>query len=204
VLDTLTQYPRQHVFYASGSKSPVAVVTTSGYRSYYLDSEPGSTGEPVRLPEQIQLKISPTSDPNDQVVMEIGLRNVKLNPEFTETNRQALFRVPVYDGYQVVQLNDDVPGYAAGGRTRTNQSRPTPHTNRAIRLEEPAPIGTDDTALRWSDPMPLGADLGAGAPGAPGVEQIARPGIPRPREEAPHLETPPSDRQLAVSRSLYR
>lgn len=177
VLDAVTQQPRQHVFYALDSKVPIAVVTTSGYRQFPVESETGSYEQTVRLPEQIQLKLSPSADPKDHVVMEIGLRNVRLNPEFTETNRQALFQVPEYDGYRVVRLNDERRGYAAGG-TRSYQSRPAPRTGREIRLEEPAPLDAEGTALRRTDPMPLEADLAVRAPKPLAVDRIARTGIP--------------------------
>jgi hypothetical protein len=197
VLDEATRQVRQHVFYAPGDpRNPVAVVVPSKVRAYALEGrEPGEPAFKVELPQRLQLHLMATRDAKERVVMDVALSDIRLNPDFDESHREALFSVPEYSGYQVVHLNSNEPSYAAGRpslreRERDEQAGP------AVRLEEPAPIGTEGAWLLRQDPMPLEPDLRrpVGEPRPIGAQAIARPGIPRPPGTPDEAPSPPPRR----------
>ena len=146
VLDPTTNQVRQHQFFAANDMTnPVAVVSPSSYKKFTI--EPDSEGGEVRyveLPQRIQLRLTPTRDPKDQLVMDIALRDIHLNPPFTDTNREALFTVPHIPGYQVVSITPNRSDYAAKPRRASHEG------------EKPsASLGTD---LQPGAPQPLSVD----------------------------------------------
>ena len=149
VLDSNTQQIRQHLFYAPGeSNIPVAIVTPSSYKSYTLEPEPDSSESSprtVELPQRMQLRLNPSRESKDQLVMDFGLSNIHLNPPFTDTNREALFQVPQIAGYQVVSITPSRSEFASQPRRVSHET------------ERPAAaLGTD---LKPADPRPMKAEL---------------------------------------------
>jgi hypothetical protein len=177
VYDEAARHVRQHIFLGPDGQTPIAVVTPSLYKTFPVErlDTLGSAPQQVELPQKIHLQLLASDDPNDRLVMDLALRDVRINPSFTETNRAALFSVPSYSGYQVVSLTP-VGGYAP---PRARQSRGVPPARRRSGALEPAPIGMDGSTVLSSDPRPLEADLAQGASGSTSPEAIVRPTFPR-------------------------
>jgi hypothetical protein len=156
-VDTNTRQVVQHVFYGEDTKRPLAVVKPSDYRPEGK-SVPGG----VELPHRIQITLANPSDPKDNPTIDLTLRDVRVNPQFSDENRQALFEMPKYEGYRVVDISGPKT-YAQAGAEQARQSRPIPastEVERGTRLNDPVPFRTEGSELRRSDPMPLDADLG--------------------------------------------
>ncbi len=177
IYDETNQQVRQHVFLGPDQKTPVAIVTPSAYRNFPVDAlgTPTSAAAQVELPQKIHLQLLASEDPADRLVMDLALRDVRINPSFTETNRTALFTVPSYSGYNVVSITP-----AGGNATpRGRQSRGVPASrgdgSPAI---EPAPIGLEGSTLLGSDPRPIDADLARSSTGT-AADAIVRPTYPR-------------------------
>ncbi len=164
VVDANTRQVVRHVFYGDDSKQPLAVVTPSDYRPEGKNIAGG-----VELPHRIQIKLSNPANPKDTPTIDLSLRDVKVNPEFSDGNRQALFEIPTYEGYRVVDISGPRNYASRGGPEQSRQSRPIPastEVERGTRLSDPVPFGTDGSDLRRNDPIPLDADLGTSAPDA--------------------------------------
>jgi hypothetical protein len=183
VLDPTTNQVRQHLYYLpNDSTNPVAVVTPSNYKRFAVDGESESEDARfVELPQRIHLRLSPTREPKDQLVMDLALRDIHLNPPFTDTNREALFSVPRIPNYQVVNITPSRSEYAAQPRRASDESvRPTATLGSELKPGDPRPMNVDGASLNWKDPMPLEADLAPGASAPRGVESIVRRSVPRP------------------------
>lgn len=179
VFDETTGRVMQHVFMGPDGKTPVAVVTPSQYRSLAVPRL-GSTATPhqVEVPHKIHLQLISAQDPSDKLLMEIALRDVRINPNFTEVNRQALFTVPNYAGYQVMNLTPRDRTQQAASRGSSNHSRGVPPLGAEPGSNGPAPLGVDGRTLRWGDPMPIEADLGRVGGETLGASAIVRPTMP--------------------------
>jgi outer membrane lipoprotein-sorting protein len=173
VLDARTLAVKEHIFYGPDNKSKVAEVFPSSYRRYTIDQAGTST---VELPQRIQLRLTPPDrTAEDAVTMDIALRDIKINPQFTDVNRQALFSIPTYPGYEVVELVPRSPGRASHDR---DDSRRASHD---VLLEAPRPMRSEEGAwLHGRDPAPLGQDLPGSAVEPLGTERLVRPFQPDP------------------------
>ncbi|GIW87309.1 MAG: hypothetical protein KatS3mg108_1633 [Isosphaeraceae bacterium] len=184
IYDETTRKIRQHIFYGPDGQTPVAVVTPSYPKAFPVErlDPSGSASETIELPQKIHLELMASDDPNDRLIMDLALRDVRINPSFTETNRAALFRVPAYNGYEVVSLTPQ--GGATSARSR--QSRGVPPTEDRSSAIDPIPLGLEGNRLLSSDPRPIEPDLAAGSPRISAAESIVRPTFPRgPGAEPP-------------------
>ncbi len=201
ILDATTNQVRQHLFYVPGdTTNPAAVVTPSSYKSYAIESEADSedgTPRSVELPQRMQLKLSPSREAKDQLVMDFALRDIHLNPPFTDTNREALFKVPQIPGYQVVSITPNRSEFAAQPRRASHEGeRPSASLGSELKPGDPRPMGVEGASLNWSDPMPLSADLADGPRTPRGVQNIVRRSAPsaptspvNPASPAPIIES---------------
>lgn len=182
VFDESSRQVRQHIFYSSDGKTRVAEVYPFDFRRHNLASQAASsTPTTVDLPSRIKLRLTPaTRDSRDQVEMEIALRDVKINPQFTDINRQALFSVPSYPGYQVVELTPPRPDTSAARGRVYEPEIPSRRASHEVILEPPQPLRNEGAWLHQRDPVPLSADLPQSRANAPQGSRLVRPGIPEP------------------------
>ncbi len=184
ILDAGTNQIRQHLFYLPGeTNTPVAIVTPSNYTKRPISSENSNedSSESVDLPQRIQLRLNPSRETKDQLVMDFALRDIHLNPPFTETNREALFTVPRITGYQVVSVTPSRSEFAAQPRRASHEAeRPTAKLGTDLRPGDPRPFQTEGASLNWTDPMPLSADLDPGSARPSSSKITARKSFQRP------------------------
>ncbi len=183
VFDENTRRIRQHVFFASDGKTRIAEVFPSEFRRLPLPGQStASSTATVELPTRIKLRLTPaTRDPKDQVEMEIALRDVRLNPKLDEVNREALFRVPSYPGYQVVELTPPKSAVTDAGTRQYEPDLPSRRASHDVMLEAPVPMSNERAWMHQGDPLPLSDDLPQARANAPrGERGLIRPGIPEP------------------------
>lgn len=179
LFDERTRQVKQHIFYGADNKTPVATVYPSNIGRFAINSADGSATSTVELPQQVVLRLTPPSrTAKDVVEMRIVLQNVKLNPEFTDVNRQALFTVPSYPGYEVVELSPRRSQYT---REATGEApEPSRRASHEAILESPVPMGREGAWLHQRDPLPLAADLPSASNSPTALEPIVRPRVPQP------------------------
>lgn len=159
-LDEQSGLVRQHVFYGPDRKTVVARAYPSDYQTKKLPGDDGA--ETVVLPQKVRLVAMLKAE--ETVMMDLYLSDTRINPEFTQAMRDALFTVPTKRGSQVVYLNSnpdpEPPGFAAESDTtdRGHQTRKAPARGSGAQLGEPAPIGVDGAALYRDDAMPRTED----------------------------------------------
>lgn len=186
LVDRTTGQILQHDFYAPDGKTRVASAIPSDYQTYSLP-----TGEGVLLPNRIRLTAMPPGQESFALSFVLG-SSVKIN-QFEEARKASLFAVPEYEGYAVVNLNDQA-GTAGGSVTASYDTLPTPRAGNGVQLERPVAMDRRTAPSRVvtdGDPQPLTADLPAGSPDEPGgVDAVVGARIPRPPggvTEAPRM-----------------
>jgi hypothetical protein len=184
VIDNSSGQIKQHAFFAPDGKTVLALATPTQYKTIKLEGE-----KTVSIPHEIQIRIASPAAPAQTMAMTIVLDHLRLNPSFSQAQRDELFVVPKIKGYQVVELNNRK---TAGRATATAQpgERRAPGTP-PVGLGDPAPIGLDGAQLRRSDPLPLQTDLAETPQRDPAgsVVGIRLPRAPEsPGSDAPSLD----------------
>ena len=176
VVDRTTGQIRQHDFFAPDGKTVIARALPDDYQPVKLGS-----GETVLLPNKIRLTaMAPEQEP---LVLNIvlGVSSVRLN-QFDTSKRLVVFKVPQYEGYELVDLNTQIQK-AARTSEATYATLPSPPTGETqVRLERPVSLDRElSGASSTSGPLPLTADLPSGsAAAAGGIDVVVGGRAPRP------------------------
>ena len=138
VISESTHRVQQCSIYTEGRKPLANAVITGPYRIHQLPpGEDGSTSS-VFLPEKFRLTWV-----EENLTLDVDLRDVAVNPTFTAEKRAALFIEPkLLDGYTRVNLAERA-GIATKGPTTIRETRPVPPPAR-VELRAPAPAAIDD------------------------------------------------------------
>jgi hypothetical protein len=168
---------------ADKRKTLVASAVVSEYKLVPLADNPT---EKALMPYRVKLEWV-----KEQLALEIQLDSMKLNVPISDESRQAKFSEPVIPGSKRVNLADYAPTAPARASVeptpgpRTRSTRPAPDSsspNSGIRLGAPEPFGVEGAMRGRRDPVALQADLrGTDIPRG-SMEEVVRPGTPRPSE----------------------
>lgn len=142
-------------FDPKGRRVPLATASISKVQQ--IRPEATAEGEevesPVYLPRSIRLVWH-----EQKFQMDVQLDEVKVNPQFDETQRAMLFTEPKKKNYARRNLAGNA---SLAGNTTIRETRPAPPTRSGstapgrVRLDDPIPIGVDGASPAEADPRPL-------------------------------------------------
>ena len=153
-------------------KTLVAEAMIASYQTVAVDA-PSSGSPSVFLPERFRLTWA-----EEDMKLDVVLKDVKINTEFPDARRAALFVEPALrEGYKRVNLAERA-GLARRGTTTIRETRPSPPSR--VQLQEPAPEDPSPSARGpSSDPVALTAALGGGSTSSPSaIDSLVGPRLP--------------------------
>lgn len=186
VLTESTGRVKEHRVLSADRKTLLARATIYSYQSKALPAPEGETAETVDLPEKLRLEWL-----QEKLVLDLTVRELKVNPTFSDERRQAIFVEPEIPGVARRDLAEMAglaaetprPEPADERRASVRQSLPAPPPR--VRLDGPAPLGRRDAATpRAAATAAPGVAMNLGNTYTRGVEEVVGPPLPRVSEPA--------------------
>jgi hypothetical protein len=190
ILSEQTHKILEHRIYQAEGKKLLARAALSEYMKYSVGDASGEDAETVYLPKKIRLEWL-----QENLVLNVSMKEVQVNPRFTTERRQALFTEPRYDNFVRVNLAERVGAAAPRSSAPTSVRETMPAPPARVRLAEPGPLGFDGMSRNPLDPAERVAGLAT--PSERGVEEVI--GAPIPSGDGPA-----ATRQVARARSGWR
>jgi hypothetical protein len=179
ILSESTHRIREYRVSSPDRKTLYARATISDYQEMNLPAEAGQPAEKIVLPKRMRLEWV-----QEKLVLDVALREVKINPKWSKDRKAALFVEPEIPGVARKNLAElaglaDNPARPAASNDRTSirQSMPAPPPR--VRLSEPSPLGR---RAGPADASPIAVNLPAA--NARGVEAVVGPPIPHVSDPA--------------------
>lgn len=198
VLSQATHLIREYRISSADKKTLLARAIIYQHQPLNLPARDGQPPDTVQVPKVMRLEWI-----QEKLVLDISLREVKVNPGFTDAKRALIFTEPEIKGVGRKNLAE-LSGLAKrrsrsttdpDDRTTIRESLPAPPPR--VRLDDPSPLGQAGRAL----PLDVPPELAVNLPSTPTRSVEAVVGAPIPRvsdpdpvalQANPGWRTPPS------------